>query len=420
MVTPMFYGWYIVVVCFLIALFGWGLGFYGLGIYLTSLQALHGWSTALISSAITGYYLLSATWIIFIGDAIERFGPRRVVLVGSVALGAGVAGLTIITASWQVYATFLVMSVGWASMSSAAINTIIAPWFEQKRGLAVSLALNGASCGGICIVPLLLLLMAHFGFAHGLYLAVGTMLVIIVPSVITILRRQPHELGLLPDGEWPTAQAQTGLSQSLPSNAAPWRRTEALYRVDFWTVSIPFALGLMAQVGFLTHQIAYLEPLVGTRGAGFAVSLTSMAAIIGRLITGAVVDRLNRRRVSAVNFSLQALALGTMIAFPTPPTLYLACVGFGLGVGNMISLPALIVQQEFPKEHFAKIISLIVAFNQFTFAFGPGVLGVIRDGTGSYTVSLLLCMLLQSLAAGLVLFRHHRPVTKNCNNESQT
>jgi predicted MFS family arabinose efflux permease len=150
------------------------------------------------------------------------------------------------------------------------------------------------------------------------------------------------------------------------------------------------------------------------------VSLTSMAAIIGRLITGAVVDRLNRRRVSAVNFSLQALALGTMIAFPTPPTLYLACVGFGLGVGNMISLPALIVQQEFPKEHFAKIISLLVAFNQFTFAFGPGVLGVIRDGTGSYTVSLLLCMLLQSLAAGLVLFRHHRPVTKSCNDESKT
>jgi cyanate permease len=96
-----------------------------------------------------------------------------------------------------------------------------------------------------------------------------------------------------------------------------------------------------------------------------------------------------------------------MIVFPTRHALYIACVGFGLGVGNMISLPALIVQQEFHKEHFAKIISMIVAFNQFTFAFGPGVLGLIRDVTGSYTASLLLCILLQGLAAGIVLFRHH-------------
>lgn len=72
----------------------------------------------------------------------------------------------------------------------------------------------------------------------------------------------------------------------------------------------------------------------------------------------------------------------------------------------MTSLPALIVQQEFPKEHFARVVSIIVAFNQFAFAFRPGVLGIIRDVTGSYTASLLLCMLLQGLAAGIVLFRH--------------
>lgn len=411
MATSIFYGWYVVLVCFVIAVFGYGLGFYGPGIYLTSLQALHGWSTALISFAITGYYVLSATFIFFFGDAFERFGPRRVVLMGSAALGAGVAGLTLITAPWQMYAAFLVMSVGWATMSGAAINIIIAPWFEHKRGLAVSLALNGASCGGVCIVPFLLFLIAHFGFAPGLYLAVGTMLVIVVPSVITMLHRHPHALGLFPDGEQPAAPAHAEPHHHPPAHTAPWRRTEVLRRINFWTISIPFALGLTAQVGFLTHQIAYLKPLLGTHEAGLAVSVTTMAAVCGRLITGSVIDRLPRRKVSSVNFALQAIALGAMIAFPTPLALYLACGGFGLGVGNMISLPALIVQQEFPTEQFAKIISLIVAFNQFTFAFGPGVLGIMRDATGSYTASLLLCILLQSLAAGIVLCRHRGPVT---------
>jgi len=406
MATPVFYGWKIVIVCFLIALFSFGIGFYGLGIYLVSLQALHGWSTSLIASAITAYYLLSGTLILFMGEAFDRFGPRRVVLLGLTALAAGVAGLTMITEPWQLYGPFLVMAVGWASLSGAAINIIVAPWFEHKRGLAVSVALNGGSCGGMLIVPLLLWLIAHVGFAPGLAIALATMLVVLVPSVITVLRRHPEELGLWPDGERPPAHTPPEARALRPAPpASPWRRTTALRQVNFWTISIPFALGLAAQMGFLTHQIAYLEPQLGHHGAGVAVSLTTMAAIMGRLITGVCIERVNRRLVSCVNFLIQAIALGAMLAFPTRLPLYLACVGVGLTVGNMTSLSALIVHHEFPKECFGTVISFIVAFNQLTFAFGPGVLGVIRDVTGSYTASLLLCILVHSLAAGMVLLR---------------
>jgi hypothetical protein len=78
-----------------------------------------------------------------------------------------------------------------------------------------------------------------------------------------------------------------------------------------------------------------------------------------------------------------------MLTWPTDLALYLAYVGVDLTVGNMTSLSALIVHQEFPKERFGTVIRLIVAFNQLTFAFGPGVLGVIRDVTDSYTPSLV-------------------------------
>ena len=168
---------------------------------------------------------------------------------------------------------------------------------------------------------------------------------------------------------------------------------------------MPFALGLAAQVGFLTHQISYLASQLGASGAGLAVSLTTMAAVIGRLLTGLYIDRLDRRLVSAGNFILQAVALGTMLVFPGQLFLYLGCIGFGLGVGNLVSLPGLIVQQEFPPEHFGRIVSLIVACNQYVFAFGPVSLGVLRDVTGGYTVSLLVCILLQALAAVVVVFR---------------
>lgn len=139
------------------------------------------------------YYLISALMIIFIGGIFERFSPRYVVLVGTLAMGLGVFGLSIITQPWQAYLYFLVMSVGWASMSIAAINIILVPWFEQKRGLAISLALNGASCGGIIIVPFLIWLIGRYDFASGVSIAVGTMLFVLLPSVMIFLYRHPHD-----------------------------------------------------------------------------------------------------------------------------------------------------------------------------------------------------------------------------------
>jgi len=76
---------------------------------------------------------------------------------------------------------------------------------------------------------------------------------------------------------------------------------------------------------------------------------------------------------------------------------------FGLGLGNLVSLPGLIVQQEFPKRDFARIISMIVAINQFTFAFGPGLLAWLQQGQGSYTRALLACLVMQAAAAAIVL-----------------
>jgi MFS family permease len=322
--------------------------------------------------------------------------------------GLGALGLTLITAPWQLYPTLLVMSIGWAAMGNAAINTILAPWFEKKRGLTVSLALNGASCGGVCIVPCLMFLIARCGFQHGMFIAIGAMLVVLAPSGLLWLRRAPHELGLWPDGERPLAHDHMATRPYAPPKASPWRRTAALRLVNFWTISLPFALSLVAQVGFLTHQIAYLEPLIGRSGAGLAVSMTTVSAVLGRCITGVYIDRLNQRRVSSVNFLTQAIALSALITFPTPTLLYIACAVFGLGVGNTTTLPGLIVQHEFPKEHFGQIISLIVAFNQFAFAFSPAGIGVLRDVTGSYQAPFALCMLLQGSAAGMVLFRSYQ------------
>src|SRR5436190_3239432 len=130
---------------------------------------------------------------------------------------------------------------------------------------------------------------------------------------------------------------------------------------------------------------------------------TAPAAGLGRIVTGYLADRFDRRVVACVNFIVQMFGMAILATATVPTMLYLGCALFGLGVGNTTSLPGLLVQQEFPKQHFARIVSLVVAINQFSFAFGPTLLGQLEQAEGSYSAGLLACLFMEALAAFIVI-----------------
>ena len=247
----LYHGWLVVAAAFLVALYGFGLGFYGPGIYLVALNALHGWPIDELSSAITTYYVLGATLLFFwVGPFFERYGPRKVVVVGTIAMTSGVMLLALISRPWQVYAAFAVMSVGWATMSGAAINIIVAPWFDSRRGVALSWAMNGASAGGIIIAPLLTFLIARFGFAFAIALVSASMLATLIPVAIVMLRpRRADEYDPVDGGAHSDTAPQC--SPASAAEASSLRLIALLRSGVFISISVPFALGLTAQVGFL-------------------------------------------------------------------------------------------------------------------------------------------------------------------------
>ena len=394
-------GWLVVGAAFLVGMFGFGLGFYGPGIYLVALRKRHGWSTEQLSLAIAAYYALGATLLFCaVGPLFERCGARAVVAGGTIAMAAGAVLLAMIREPWELYAALGVLSIGWATMSGAALNIIVAPWFDRRRGLALSWAMNGASAGGVVVAPLLVLAIARAGFAAAMEMAAAAMVAVLLPVAALVLRpRRPdeHEPG----------EIRLEIDRPVSAEGAPDPAGFALAAVlrngGFLTISIPFALALTAQVGFLTHQVAFLSPALGTVAAGWAVSLTTFAAVAGRVATGFVVDRVDRRTVAAVNFAVQAGGLGLLATTAEPAMLYLGCALFGAGVGNASSLPGLIVQHEFPRQHFARIISLVVAINQFSFAFGPILLARLRSAERGYGGALGVCLAMEIVAAAVVL-----------------
>jgi cyanate permease len=167
-------------------------------------------------------------------------------------------------------------------------------------------------------------------------------------------------------------------------------------------VSAPFAFGLAAQVGVLTHLVALVTPALGAGGAARVVSVTTASALIGRLATGVFIDRANRRLVSSATLVVQIAGVGLLAWAPATPAVYAGCALFGLGVGNMTTLPALILAVEWPRERFSALVGMVVGINQLTFAFGPSLVGVIRDWSGAYGPALVACAGLEAIAAILV------------------
>jgi predicted MFS family arabinose efflux permease len=221
------------------------------------------------------------------------------------------------------------------------------------------------------------------------------MVVLMVPVILIFVGQPP----LRGNTAMQTAGAEAPSSTRI--------RAQAFRDLAFLTVSIAFALVLFAQVGFIVHLIAFLDPVIGRGGAAIAVALLTAMAVVGRLLFSTVIDRLNQRLASAISFMSQAIALAIIINSRNEAVLIAACGLFGFSVGNLITLPSLIVQREFDSRSFGVLVSLLTAINQITYAFGPGVIGLLRDISGSYALPFYGCIGLELVAAMLIMVRGH-------------
>jgi len=397
-----FFGWRVVAAAFVFAVFAWGVAFYGPSVFLHALHQARGWPVSLISAAITAHFLVGAALVAYLDDAHRRFGIVATTRAGVVALAAGTVSWSLAEAPWQLFAAAVLTAAGWAATSGAAINAMVAPWFRRRRGFALSLAYNGASIGGVLFIPLWVALIAQWGFPNAAAAVAVATLAVLWPLAGVYLRPTPALLGLAPDGD---ALAANGVSSA--TMREPASRRALLRDRRFVTLASAFAIGLFAQVGLIAHLLTLLVPTLGEQGAAGAVSLTTACAVIGRLLLGAIIDRLDRRIAAAANFAVQACGF-LLLSGAGAEAVLIGCVLFGLGLGNLVSLPPLIVESEFDAADAGRVVALAIAVNQASFSFAPGVFGALHDLAGSYAAPLALAVMLQTTAAILVLVGRRR------------
>lgn len=372
----------VVWVAFVVAVFGWGLGFYGPPVYLPALHVKHGWSISLISTAITAHYLVGAALVANLPAVYRRFGIARVTMAGAVFAGAGAMAWANAVEPWQLVPALLLSALGWSATSGAALNALVSPWFDKDRTKAISMAFNGASVGGILFSPLWTVLIAALGMSLAATLLGFAMMIVIVPLAYLVLTRKPPAAAQRP--------------------AAPTSRHELMARGAFITISAAFALGLFAQIGLFAHLIVRLTPDFGAVIGAASISVITLCAIIGRTVLAWVLGEHDRRLAMAASLVMQAVGSMALALGDGAPLLALGCVLFGLGVGNLTSMMPLIVQKEFRAADVGTVVALVTAINQAVFALAPGLFGWMRDVTEGYVAAFLIAGAVQILAAAIL------------------
>lgn len=222
--TP-FFGWRVVAAAFVIAIFGWGLGFYGPPIYLHAVREARDWSVPLVSAAVTVHYLLGAFVVANLPAFYKRFGLPCVTRTGSIALALGLVGWASAVEPWQLFVATVLTGCGWVTMGAAAINAIVSPWFIKQRPKALSTAYNGASIGGVLFSPLWVFLIGWLGFQIAALL-IGTITVCVMWWLTAnVVNRSPCDLGQFADGaaEPEPAAAPTGNAISTLPGKLLWQ-----------------------------------------------------------------------------------------------------------------------------------------------------------------------------------------------------
>ena len=405
-----FYGWAIAVAIGALMMVVVGIGYYGLAVFLNPLQEEHGWSNGAVSGAAALYFIASGIASALFGPLIDRHGPMWLMTAGFILVGLSAALVGFVEELWHLYAVYLLLAIGFGMSSNVATNAIMTRWFMVRRARAMSVSATGISLGGVFLTPLGAKLVDIGGLELAAPVLGGLVLIVTLPVLWGVIAYDPRQMGLHPDGEDPAlslAAASTRIDAG--SQFRPWSIPQALRTVSFWGIAIAFTLVLIAQTGFVIHQIAFLEDRLGSRSAAaLALSTTAFGSIVARLIVGTFADAVDKRWLTVVLFIVQGVTVLLVLRTESVVATYALTLTFGFTIGNIYMMQALLVGEIFGMVSFGAIFGVVAMSGQAGSGLGPLLVGLLEDRSGSYDLAFTVTALITFAAAGLVLFA--RPI----------
>jgi MFS family permease len=379
-------GWIVVVGLCVMLMVTAGLGFYGLGLYISTLNKQLGFSISAMSGATALYFVVAGVSGVGVARLLRTVDPRPVVLMGAFLSGGALFTLGRVTHLWQVYAVYFVFGLGYGCNGLVISTTLVARWYERQRAVALSIASTGLSLGGVLLTPLARRWLADLALPTATS-RIGLVYVIGTVSAALLLRPWPARYGLGVDGNPATVLAEgevAAIRSGLTFEAALKRR-------EFWALTIAFVLCLAAQVGGIAQLFKLSQERIGNDAlAGRAVSLLALCSVTGRLLGSAALPRIGNRRFALGCLFLQSTGIALLAFAHGTTAVYGSVVLFGFMLGNVLLLHPLLLASAFGVRDYARVYGRSQMFTMSGVAAGPFIYGWLHDFGGGYRTSYLV------------------------------
>ena len=363
---PFFYGWVIVAVAFVTV---------GVGVSARTAFSLmfppiineFDWDRGLAAGAFSFGFFVSALCSPVVGRLMDRRGPRFVIEIGALLTAAGLLAATRIETPWQLYATLGVLVGGGANcMTFTAQSQYLPNWFVRRRALAISIAFAGAGIGAMLILPWLQAIISRNGWRDSCW-TLGVLVLAVLLPINLLVRKQPSDLGLQPDGDRAGSRLKDArLSSNIvdPAWAATeWTVARALRTGRFWWIVLGFFCGGFVWYAVQVHQTEYLIEIGFTpMKAAWALGLVAGVAVPGQIVLGALSDRIGREAVwtiSCAGFGISYAALLALAGGQSQGLLYLMILSQGMLGYGMTAIMGPIAAEIFEGPHFGSIFGLL-------------------------------------------------------------
>ncbi len=368
-----------------------GIMFYGLPFFYDFWVTDFGWSRATVTSGnAMAKIIIGPIFGFLAGWIIDRFGPRRLMLAGIMMGGIALIGLSMMTSLWQFYLFYMFNALGYMCGGPLPNQVLISRWFTKSRGKAMGIAYLGIGVGGMLVPQVARWLNFKFGW-HEALMILGIIMVVIAFPMVWFVKENPDD-------------------------AVEQMKTEVPPKIPFRSIlrSWPFYLlviGSMCSIGavagtsqnlklFFSIDLKYSQ-----EQAANVLSIVLGASIVGRLLMGWLADRMQKKYVMILIYSLVALSIPLLYFATTPGVVYVFAFIFGVALGGDYMIIPLMAAELFGVKVMGRVMGLVITADGLAEAFAPMLAAWLRDRSGSYAhgfAALIILAVIGTIAVSLL------------------
>lgn len=399
-----FYGWHVAVAGTLVLFLTIGSLGGALPIFNKTLEEKEGWDLFWIVMGFVAFLLGAGVGSPVVGILVERFGPRRVMSVGTSLMAISVLLMAAMQNTVHYLAIMLFLGIAVAATSIVPVQKLITNWFVANRGAAMGVAMSGGPIGTAIMAIVISLLMPAVGWRITFIIYVILLLLLMTPLLLITIRNKPKDIGMdalgVDQSTLFTTEAEEDAEQDQTSNLLKTVFSPGFLFLVFIVLLCSLGTGAPpVHFAFIAGDQGFREVLVGIVIAVFAVG-----NIIGTLFFGWLADRMNKSLVIGAVSLLASISVAAMLIYGFYWLLLTAALIFGLCWGGLFALWPTLLAERFGTRNFAALMGIVSVAVIIGWAVAPLIAAIERSATGAYTFSLGGFAMLLFVAAVLITF----------------